>query len=105
MTCEEYLDQQERTALKSLGRATRATGTAVEQAVDLQGHVRRRPVLSLGLSALAGFAVAGIAFTNTRRFTSGAIRAAWSPLVRPTLGALGGLVAQILIGSVEPSQE
>lgn len=105
MTCDEYLDRQERAALRSLSRAGRSTGTAVEQAVDLQGHVRRRPVLALGLSAVAGFAVASIAFRNSRRITRGALRAVWSPLVRPTLGAMGGMVARMLLGSVESARE
>ena len=105
MTCEEYLARQERQAIRSLTRATRLTGVAVEQAVDVQGHVRRRPALALGLSALAGFAVASVVCTNGRRLTSGAFRAVWSPLIRPTLSALGSLVATTLVGSVTPPRE
>ena len=105
MTCEEYLARQERQAIRSLTRATRVTGVAVEQAVDVQGHVRRRPALAMGLSALAGFAVASVVCKSGRRFTHGAFRAVWSPLVRPTLGALGSMVARMLLGSVASSQE
>jgi hypothetical protein len=105
MTCEEYLAQQERQALQSLTQATRLTGTAVEQAVDLQGHVRRRPALSLGLSAAAGFVAASVICTNSRRLTRGALQSVWSPLLRPTLGALGSMVAKALLGSAAPSQE
>lgn len=105
MTCEEYLAQQERQALRALTQATRVTGEAVEQAVDLEGHVRRRPVLALSLSALAGFVTAGFVCTNGGRVTRGAFHAAWSPLVQPTLGALGSMVAKALLGAAAPSQE
>jgi len=105
MTCDEYLARQQRQALRSLGRATRLTGAAVEQAVDLQGHVRRRPALTLGLGALAGFVVAGVVSTRTRRLSRGVLRSTLSPLVRPTLGALGALVARMLLGSDLSSQE
>ena len=105
MTCEEYLAVQERQALRSLSRATRETGVAVEQAIDLQGHVRRRPALALGLGALAGFVTASIVCTNGRKVSSGALRAVWSPLIRPTLGALGSVVATMLVGTPESSQE
>jgi len=105
MTCEEYLAEQERQALQSLTQATRLTGTAVEQAVDLEGHVRRRPALSLGLSAFAGFVAASVICTNSRRITAGALRSVWSPLLRPTLGALGSMVAKALVGSVSPPTE
>jgi len=105
MTCEEYLAQQERQALRSLTQATRVTGTAVEQAVDLQGHVRRRPALSLGLGALAGFVTASVICTNSRRLTRGALRSVWGPLLQPTLGTLGAMVAKALLGSVAPSEE
>jgi len=105
MTCEEYLALQERKVLRSLKQATRVTGETVEQAVDLQGHVRRRPVLSLGLGALAGFVAASVVCTNGRKISGGALRAVWSPLVRPTLGALGSVLASMLVGSTEPSQE
>ena len=105
MTCEEFLDRQERQTLQSLTRATRVTGTAVEQAIDLQGHVRRRPALALGAGAVAGFALGSMLCSNSRRITRGALHAVWSPLIRPTLGALGSMVAKMLLGSVAPSPE
>jgi len=105
MTCEEYLALQERQVLRSLTQAAKETGVAVEQAVDLQGHVRRRPALAMGLSALAGFAAAAVVCTSGHRVTRGALRAVWSPLIQPTVGALGSMVARILLGSVEPPRE
>ena len=105
MTCEEYLDRQEKQARRSIAGATRTTGDELKTVVDLPALIRRHPALSLGAGAAAGFVAGSMLHTNTRRVTRGAFRAVWFPLLRPTLTTFGSALAEILVGSpAHPSE-
>jgi hypothetical protein len=99
LTCEEYLDRQEKRARQSIAMATKTTGDEVKTVIDVPAMVRRRPALSLGAGVAAGFVVGSMLHTNTRRVTRGAFRAVWAPLLRPTLTTFGSALAEILVGS------
>jgi hypothetical protein len=104
MTCEEYLDLQEARVLDSLSKTARATGVRVQEAIDLEGHVRRRPALAMGAGAAAGFMVGQLLASGTRGAARGTLQTIWTPLIRPTVRTAGSMLARFLLGAAAPTE-
>ena len=66
--------------------------------------IRRRPAISLGIGAGAGFVVGKSLLSTGARVSKGTLRSVAIPLVRPTITALGSALATMLVGEPEPKR-
>jgi hypothetical protein len=101
MTGQEFLDQEEALAKRSLASATQRMGDELQKVVDVPGLVRRRPYLSLGTGTAAGFVLGRIIRGSSRGMMRRGLRIILVPLVRPTLAGLGTAIAGMMLGEPE----
>ena len=84
--------------MRALRRNVVQVGRDVQAAVDLPEVVRRRPVLTLAGSVLAGVFLSRLVDTGSRRMTRRVVGTMIRPLLKPTLAGLGTSIAGLIGG-------
>jgi hypothetical protein len=100
MTASQYLESQARHSREGARLALDRLKGDLRSLVDPRAIIRRHPVISLGLGAVAGF-VLGHELASPRTPARAALRRTMVSLVSPALSALRSMALPALLSAIE----